>query len=83
MCCGPAFACRKIVSGNLASRDLWTSIVDEASEPPPAKSLQDFTRYAAKGDEFDTAMWQHVAIPTITVHLTELAATIMVSTKLC
>jgi len=67
-----SYRARDLFAGSSASRKLWDSVVDKASEPPPAKHLQDFSRYEAEHASFEAAVWQHVAIPTLTVHLTQL-----------
>ena len=73
MCQRPAYLAQDLFVVTRASRGLWASIVDEAAVPPPAKNLQDFSWYETKAVDFEPAIWQHVAIPTITVHLTQLA----------
>ena len=73
------YAARELFSAGPSSNYLWRSslVKDGVMEPPTEKPLRDFTKYVVpsvenvREDVIDT--WRRLAIPALTLHLTEVA----------
>ena len=74
------YAAEKIFSAGASNMNLWRKFLqqDSVQTPPPANPLREFTYYDkppvehVREDVQDT--WRRLAVPAITVHLTDVDA---------